>query len=452
MNEELSIKERTFENGNVVLFKRSNSSIWQARIRRYAGTWEDSSTKERDFKKAKQVATEKYKHMAWLQENNEIDVTRKFSDVAKLTVKQLQAELDAGTGKTVYKHYISAIENYLIPAFKNTLIHKIDHIKIVELEKFRTDKLGREANRSTVSTHNAALNRVFKTAVNKNFMLPIQVPELRNKGVKPKSRPYFSDTDYKRVSSNLRHWINKGHQKKTREIRTLLRDYVLILVNTGIRTGEEALNLRWKNITMDYIDSLSRNSSKKTKYLQLSVSGKTGTRTIVPRNAFENVITPLRRIQSSFPDLANLSDKELFKRNEYVFRMPDGKRIKHERLARNFHLFLKHYDLLTDAEGQQRSLYSLRHTYATVQIREGIDMATLAVQMGTSIAMLERHYSKLKPLMKYAQLSGIEKKEKKMQKAVESDEIKMLKELIEQQRKQLEQQQVLIDKINALSK
>ena len=33
-------------------------------------------------------------------------------------------------------------------------------------------------------------------------------------------------------------------------MRHLLRDYVLILANTGIRHGTEADNLRWKHITL----------------------------------------------------------------------------------------------------------------------------------------------------------------------------------------------------------
>jgi len=45
--------------------------------------------------------------------------------------------------------------------------------------------------------------------------------------------------------------------------------------------------------------------------------------------------------------------------------------------------------------GQQRTLYSLRHTYATAELLAGTDIHTLARQMGTSVLMLERHYSKL---------------------------------------------------------
>jgi integrase len=52
--------------------------------------------------------------------------------------------------------------------------------------------------------------------------------------------------------------------------------------------------------------------------------------------------------------------------------------------------------LLTDREGKTRTLYSLRHTYATQEmLRGGVDIHTLSKQMGNSAAMIERHYSKL---------------------------------------------------------
>jgi integrase len=49
-----------------------------------------------------------------------------------------------------------------------------------------------------------------------------------------------------------------------------------------------------------------------------------------------------------------------------------------------------------DAEGQTRTLYSLRHTYATLELIENrTGLHTLAKQMGNSVAMIERHYGKL---------------------------------------------------------
>jgi len=49
----------------------------------------------------------------------------------------------------------------------------------------------------------------------------------------------------------------------------------------------------------------------------------------------------------------------------------------------------------------------LRHTYATFSLlNDGMDVHTLAVQMGTSILMIERHYSHLTPRLKKEMLTG----------------------------------------------
>ena len=61
--------------------------------------------------------------------------------------------------------------------------------------------------------------------------------------------------------------------------------------------------------------------------------------------------------------------------------------------------------LLKDTEGQTRTLYSLRHTYDTRELLAGTDIHTLARQMGTSVKMIERHYSKLTATMAAEQLA-----------------------------------------------
>ena len=57
--------------------------------------------------------------------------------------------------------------------------------------------------------------------------------------------------------------------------------------------------------------------------------------------------------------------------------------------------------------GLNRTLYSLRHTYATFALlNDGMDIHALAIQLGTSIGMIERHYSHLTPRLKKDMLTG----------------------------------------------
>jgi hypothetical protein len=103
-----------------------------------------------------------------------------------LLQKELQEELDAGYGKRVYLDYIQAIDKYLIPFFCNTFVDTIDYHKLQKFDDFRRDKLGKYPATSTVNTHNAALRRVFKVAVQNKWMNEFQVPVVINTGTKQK--------------------------------------------------------------------------------------------------------------------------------------------------------------------------------------------------------------------------------------------------------------------------
>ena len=64
-----------------------------------------------------------------------------------------------------------------------------------------------------------------------------------------------------------------------------------------------------------------------------------------------------------------------------------------------FERLVRDAGLLTNSVCERRTLYSLRHTYATAELLAGTDIHTLAKQMGTSVRMLEHHYSKLTATM-----------------------------------------------------
>lgn len=65
-----------------------------------------------------------------------------------------------------------------------------------------------------------------------------------------------------------------------------------------------------------------------------------------------------------------------------------------------FRRLMRDSGILKGKKGQIRTLYSLRHTYATLELIENrTDIHTLAKQMGNSVAMIERHYSKLTATM-----------------------------------------------------
>ena len=80
--------------------------------------------------------------------------------------------------------------------------------------------------------------------------------------------------------------------------------------------------------------------------------------------------------------------------------------IKPDALRQLFRNFLAEHDLLTGADGKAGTLYSLRHMYATFGLIKGRDIYVMALQMGTSVKMLEQYYSKLQPRLRAKELSG----------------------------------------------
>ncbi|CAM3679332.1 hypothetical protein [Polynucleobacter antarcticus] len=73
-----------------------------------------------------------------------------------------------------------------------------------------------------------------------------------------------------------------------------------------------------------------------------------------------------------------------------------------------FDNYLSDHGLLIDTKtNQKRVFYSLRHTYATLSLtHDGVPIHTLAKQMGTSVLMIERHYSHLQVIQAIEQLRG----------------------------------------------
>lgn len=382
--------------GAVKVYQRGNSKRWQATFQ-IGGQWVRISTTQRDLEEAKRVARDQYLEYKFREKHGLPVVSKRFEDVANLAIADMQRNLEAGAGRKVYSDYIHAINTYFIPFFGKTYITNIDPDMIREFNEWRAKKIGREPKASTLNTHNSAMNRVFDEAVARGYLTAGKVPVLANNGGSGGRRPDFSLDDYRTMIRKFPAWIEAGKQGKSREMRYLLRDYVLILANTGMRHGTEAQNLRWRHVHVF--------TEKGLDYVELHLHGKT-----VPHDAIgrAGTIKYLQRIHSRTNAIKDIPFEKMLKQklDLPVFCLPDG--TVTDNLRQTFKVFLKDNGLLKCPKtGQDRTLYSLRHTYATFAlINDGIDIHTLARQMGTSVGMIEKHYSHLTPRMKKDVLTG----------------------------------------------
>ena len=195
-------------------------------------------------------------------------------------------------------------------------------------------------------------------------------------------RPHFDAKDWAKLTRHLREFVKVKNQAVKRS-RMMLRDYVLVLANTGIRVGE-ARTLKWRDVRP------VGGSDERAADVVLTVDGKTGPREVVSRSW---------DIKKSFQRLLALRIKELttpenptpvIDLNSLIFCHPDGTEIGS--FKKSFGTLLKNAGVASDSRGQPRTIYSLRHTYATNSLQHGVNHYALAKNMGTSVAMLENFY------------------------------------------------------------
>jgi hypothetical protein len=378
----------------VVMFKVKHSNYWQARFRLYTGKWVRFSTRRRNIDDAKHIACDRYDEARYRERLGFTALVKRFDEMAKCCVSEMRRDIAAGTGKKIYTAYIAVIETYLIPFFGQMYLTSISSKHIAEFEVWRNTQLRRKPKVSTLLTFATAFTRITKTAVEQGWISDkVPVPKLSLRGEKGQARPAFTKTEVSAIQKQLRSWY-VGVEGYTGEMRLMLRDLVDILMLTGMRQGTESMNIEWKHIEW-YVE-------KDVRYLRFWVSGKTGARWLIAKHECAEV---LKRIQATHENIADMTLDELLelKLAQRVFRFKDGR--KPFEMNKVFRRLLEDMNLVKGQAGTDRTLYSLRHTYATQELLAGTDIHTLARQMGTSVVMLERHYSKLTATMAAEQLA-----------------------------------------------
>lgn len=382
--------------GQATLFKRPTSPIWHVRFKVH-GKWERQTTKCEDLSAAKQKATDMVVDARFKEKHSLPIVNKRVKSVAKLAIRRLEGLIASGRGKATYKTYIQAIEKYIIKLLGNHNIDKIDNAVLARFEQQRIELMGKTPSASVINNHNSALNQVFDEALEHGYMTKFQVPLLRNDGIKTERRPDFTLDEYKKLYKHMRKWEKGARKGNEAVLRGVLRDYILVLANTGIRAGTEAMNLKWKHI--------SHFEEKGVKYIALHVDGKTGQREVIARHSTAYYLNRLRGRTAAWAE-GSFEDFLKQRNDEYVFRI--DKKDMTGAFSKVFTRLLESADLLHDTKmGKKRTLYSLRHYYATMALTyERMSIYTLAKHMGTSVLMIEQHYGHVLLRKKAHQIAG----------------------------------------------
>ena len=166
--------------------------------------------------------------------------------------------------------------------------------------------------------------------------------------------------------------ILKAPNPRIRRSRELLRSYVLILANSGMRVGE-ANNLKMRDV-MPFTDDKGRRNYR------FIVRGKTGERDVI-----------LRASAASHVE-RHMESRKGAGENDWFFAMPDGGKVI--TLIDQFDEVLKDAGIARNGFDEKFTLYSLRHFYAVMALRKGLGVFEVSRNMGTSVQMIQQYYGK----------------------------------------------------------
>lgn len=334
------------------------------------------STKTSDPDEAARCA-QKIKLEVELKLKHDMPLTdRRVSHVAESFIEHLRKEQERGHMKKTRVTFLEGtLRRYVIPYFGKMHVASITEREIERFREWRKDNgKGTKSGTRTVPKLNtlrfeeSALRQMFDHAVQLGVIGRARVPRIRSPKKMSDARPGLTAAQWKKLCEAMDASVAEAKHPHDKHRRELLRGYVRFMVATGLRPGEARV-LCWEDVE-DFTTKEGKNT------IRLKVTGKTGKR--------ECIAQPTAKL--ALDDVKGLTQTD----QGPVFTL-NGEPVKN--FGVGFGALLRKTGLATDTDGTKRTIYSLRHTYATFRLEAGVSIHWLAENMGTSVQMIERHYA-----------------------------------------------------------
>jgi len=250
----------------------------------------------------------------------------------------------------------------------------------------------------TLQMEQSALNQIFYDAMERGRMQQIVKMRVAAQGKAPSRRAGF-DTggEYLVLVRNLRSYrdcvgrfASEGLNAWHKLHRTQLSYFIMFLLHSGLRVGE-AREMRWSDVKLD---EEVEGEDERIAEVRVSKATKKGQARFVQAQPGAN--NALKEWRKTSPHTA---------KNDWVWfgqqHDADGTATQISDLNKSFQQYLRAIEfdsrqdgLLNDRDGDRRSLYSLRHTYATLRLEKGdVSVYDLSINMGCKVKQIETHYS-----------------------------------------------------------
>jgi integrase len=417
--------------GDITLYTRGDSANWYAGFRLPDGGRLQESLKTRNKAEAKERAIARYDEIKWRKKLGLTQDTVSFGQAADAWIEALEGEVAAGTRKVrTVLDYRPVTDRYLKPFFCDKAI---DSVTLSDVAKYRvwrrdywikgpgsllreieyerdgkpiTRKLTKKNRKApapqSINGENVVLRGIFDHAVTQGWLSLNQVPKIENAELKAsdsraRAYPVFTQEEYTKLLTHIGRWpLENDIAERERWRREAILHFILVLFNTGLREHElykkdertgEIRGLRWCDVDFFVSD-------EGKQLVELHVRGKTGERRVIAQNAAARWLH-VRRITCC----------KHAKPEDFVMAMPDGSLVSS--FDSGVAKALTAAGLRKDPKsGKNRGIYSFRHSYATWRLQAGRSPIEIARNMGTSLAMIERHYYHYLPRLVADRLTG----------------------------------------------
>jgi len=364
----------------VQLYMRPNSPHWQC-ASSIAGRQRRTSTHEESLARAKDVARDWYLGLMGKYRAGELKEGKTFREASQRFIDEFEVITQGQRSPIYVKGHKDRIKNHLNPFFGDKVLSEITpglvqdyRIHRMKTGKARSIQMSADANgeekrkppaRSTLHQEIVCLRQILKTAQRHGWLpfLPDISPPYKSSG-KITHRAWFSPDEYKRLRDASRDRAKHPKKERWRTACENLHDYILIMVNTGLRP-DEALRLEFRDV------AIVTDEATGERILEIEVRGKRG---VGFCKSMPGAVLPFERLQK----------RNNGKPTERLFP-------KFQREL--FNTLLGELELKSDRDGQSRTAYSLRHTYICMRLMEGADIYQIAKNCRTSVEMIETYYA-----------------------------------------------------------
>ena len=256
---DLEYAERLLD-GKVLLSTRNG--IYQVRLYKGNRQYIYKSLKTADLARARDLATRAYYELEFRKEQNLPVQQKRFGDVIDEYIQLRRSQFERGTYGDVNKANQQQTSEHMLRQMVRVskfwreycgtkAVDSIDdavlrdyvpwrnnyYLRMPEKKRPRNSKL-HPADKTLEWETTFALT-LLKYAQERGYRGAKPLPKFRHKAQRTKTRPAFTLAEYTRLFKGIRRWMfEEKDNAKFRYTRELLRDYVLILANSGMRVGE----------------------------------------------------------------------------------------------------------------------------------------------------------------------------------------------------------------------